>query len=94
MNEDPWVIVSILELNLLNNTGDINLMPTLQVPGMIRDWVGEPGTEPDWLIEADRLLTQHHYRQFATDLGLDEEEIEEMMEGTPQDRAASFSFFG
>lgn len=94
VNEEPWVTVSMLEMNLLNRKGDIDLMPTMQVPKMIRDWVGEAGTEPDWLIEADRLLCEHHYRVVAKDFGFEEDEIDELYEASAQERAAAFALFG
>ena len=94
VNEEPWVTVSMLEMNLLNRKGEIDMLPSFQVPKMIRDWVGEPGTEPDWLMEGDRLLCAHHYRDMALALGFEEEEIEELYAASPQDRAAAFAIFG
>ena len=94
VNEEPWITVSMMEMNLLNRKGMIDMLPTLQVCGMIRDWVGQPGAEPDWLIEADRLLCTHYYRDFAESLGLEDEEINELYEASAQERAAAFTFFG
>lgn len=91
---DPWIAVSQIQMNYENRSGEIDLMPAMQVAGLIRDWEGEDGDEPDWLIEGDRLLCLYWYPDMITGFELSGPDFDDYLEWTPRERASTFNFLG
>ena len=94
IKNDPWIVVSQIQMNFENREGEIDLMPAMQVAGLIRDWEGEDGQEPDWMIEGDRLLCKHWYPDMMTGIEIKGTELEDYLSWTPRERAAAFNLLG
>ena len=91
IKEDPWIVVSQIQMNFENRLGDIDFMPAIQVAGLIRDWEGDDGYEPDWMIEGDRLLCKHWYPDLVTEMDTEGTELQDYLTWTPRKRAVALN---
>jgi hypothetical protein len=94
VGEDPWIAVSQIQMNYENRSGEIDLLPAMQVAGLIRNWEGQDGHEPDWLIEGDRLLCLYWYPNMITGFELNGPDFDDYLDWSPRERASTFNFLG
>ena len=76
--EDPWIIVAQIIGTQENSSGSINMMPIFHGLTLAAEWDGQPGQEPDWLLELDSLLWKYFY--YGALKGFEGNEAEEMLE--------------